>query len=84
MSVPYFLFTYIYVKVCIADVLCTDGYIHFMKCTDIIELCTYTDVFFWFQLFVLPQPVPEAYRKNCVKCKMKYSEITVVGCTLER
>ncbi len=25
-----------------------------MKCTDIIELCTYTDISFWFQLFVLP------------------------------
>ncbi len=54
MFVPYFLFTYMYVKVCTADVLCTDGYIHFMKCTDIMELCTYTDLFFWFQLFVLP------------------------------
>ncbi len=24
------------------------------KCTDIVELCTYTDVSFWFQLFDLP------------------------------
>ncbi len=43
-----------YVNVCIADVQCTYGYIHFKKCTDIIELCTYIDVSFWFQLFVLP------------------------------
>ncbi len=52
----YFLFTYMYmyVKVCTADVsfqnllMAFHGYIHFMKCTDIIKLCTYTDVFFWF------------------------------------
>ena len=43
-----------YVKVCLADVPCTDGYIHFMKCTDITELCTYTDVSFWVQLFDSP------------------------------
>jgi hypothetical protein len=46
-----------YVKVlCTADNSCTDGYIllvHLLKCTDIIELCTYTDVSFWFQLFAL-------------------------------
>ncbi len=35
------LFTFMYVKVCTADVPCTDGYIHFKKCTDILELCTY-------------------------------------------
>ncbi len=46
MSVPYFLFTYMYVKVCIADVPSTDGSIHFKKCKDIIELCTYIDVSF--------------------------------------
>ncbi len=56
MSVPYFLFTFMYVKVCTADVPCTDGYINFKKCTDsdTIELCTYIDVSFRFQLFVLP------------------------------
>ncbi len=37
---------YIHVKVCTADVQCTDGYTHFMKCSDIIELCTYIDVSF--------------------------------------
>ena len=41
-------------RVCAADVQCTDGYIHFMKCTDIVELGTYTDVSFWLQLFDLP------------------------------
>jgi hypothetical protein len=45
-------------KVCVAYVLCTDGYIHFtgMKCTDIqvVELCTYTDISFWLQLFYSP------------------------------
>ncbi len=46
MYVPYFFFTYMYVKVCNADVLCTDGYIHFKKCTNIIELCTHIDVSF--------------------------------------
>ncbi len=44
MSVTYFVFTYMYVKVYTADVLFTDGYIHFMKCTDIAEQCTYTDI----------------------------------------
>jgi hypothetical protein len=51
-----FLSTYMYVKVCTADVPCTstDGYIHFINCADIIELCMYTGVSFWFQLFDLP------------------------------
>ncbi len=54
MSVTYFLFTYMSVKVCTPDVQCTDGYIHFMKCTGIVEQCTYTDVSFWFSfLFAL-------------------------------
>ena len=44
----------LYIPVCTADVGCTDGYVHYMKCTDILELCTYTDVPFWFQLFDLP------------------------------
>ena len=43
-----------YVKICTGDVLCTDGYIHYMKCTDILELYTYTDEPSWFQLFDLP------------------------------
>ncbi len=43
VSVTYFLFTYMYDKVCTTDALCTDGYIHFMKCTDIAEQCTYRD-----------------------------------------
>jgi hypothetical protein len=38
------VFTYMYVKVCTADVQSTDGYIQFIKCTDTAELCTYTDV----------------------------------------
>ncbi len=49
MSVPYFLFTYMYVNT--ADVPCTDGFIHFMKCTDVIELCTYIDVSFLISAF---------------------------------
>jgi hypothetical protein len=40
--------------VCVPDVQCTDAYIHFMKCTDMVELCTYTDVSFWLQLFDSP------------------------------
>ncbi len=46
MSVTYFLFTYMYVKVYSADVQCTGGYIQFIKCTDTVERCTYTDVSF--------------------------------------
>ena len=30
-----------YIHVCTANVLCTEGYIHFMKCTDIVEHGTY-------------------------------------------
>jgi len=46
--------TNLYMQVCTADVPIADGYAHYMKCTDIVELCTYTDVFFCFQLFDLP------------------------------
>jgi hypothetical protein len=41
-----YLHSFMYVKVCTADVPCTDSYIHFKKCTDIIQLCTYIDVSF--------------------------------------
>jgi hypothetical protein len=54
MSVTYFLFTYMYVKVCTTDVQFTDGYIYFMECTDISEHCTYTDEFFWSSFLILP------------------------------
>ena len=47
-----------YVKICTGDVLCTDGYIHYMKCTDILERCTYTDVPSWFQLLICPAGWP--------------------------
>ena len=43
-----------YVKICTGDVLCTNGYLHYMKCTDTLQQCTYTVIFFWFQLFELP------------------------------
>ena len=41
-------------RVCVADVQCTDGYVQIMKCTYIIEQCTYTDISFWMQLFDSP------------------------------
>ncbi len=48
-------------NVCVDDVPCTDGYIHFMKCTesttDIAELCKYTDKSFQLHLFSSPQPL---------------------------
>ena len=47
-----------YVKICTGDVLCADGYINYMKCTDILELCTYTDVPSWFQLLICPAGWP--------------------------
>ena len=31
-----------YIHVCTVNVWCTEGYIHFMKCTDIVEHGTYT------------------------------------------
>ncbi len=47
-----------YIECCVAHVTvqCTDGYIHFMKCTDILvaEPGTYIDVSFWMQLFDSP------------------------------
>ena len=50
MSVTYFLFTYMYVKVCTADVQCTGGYSdkQFIKCKDTAQRssCMYTDVSF--------------------------------------
>jgi hypothetical protein len=51
----------IYVKVYTADVSCTDDCIHFMKCTDIIELCMYTDVSFWFQICPAGWPVGKVW-----------------------
>ena len=45
-------------QVCTADVQCTDGFVHYLRCTDIVELCTYTDVFFWFQLLICPAGWP--------------------------
>ena len=33
-----------YNHVHVANVPCTDGYIHFMNCTDIVELCTFNCV----------------------------------------
>jgi hypothetical protein len=44
----------LYIKCCVAHVQCTDGYIHFMKCTDIAEPGTYIDISFWIQLFDSP------------------------------
>jgi hypothetical protein len=46
IHVCFIFFIYIQVKVCTADVPCTNGYTHFMKCSDIIELCPYIDVSF--------------------------------------
>ncbi len=40
--------------VCVADVLYADGYINFMKCTIIADLCMFTDISFWLQLFHSP------------------------------
>jgi hypothetical protein len=46
--------TNLYIECCVAHVQCTDGYIHFMKCTDIAEPGTHNDISFWMQLFDLP------------------------------
>ncbi len=59
----YFLFTYMYVKVSwfTADAWWCSVYrcLHTLhECTDIIELCTYTGVSFWFQLFFCPAGWP--------------------------
>ena len=58
-----------YIHVCTAKVLCTEGYIHFMKCTDIVkhgtytvqtlsEQGTYTAVSFLFSFFICPAGWP--------------------------
>ena len=49
VSVPYFLFTYMYVKVCTADVPCTDGYIHWQM----TNFFPFSD-FFVYRLFENP------------------------------
>ena len=46
--------TTLFMECCAAHVQCTDGYIHFMKCADTAETCTYIDVSFWMLLFYLP------------------------------
>jgi hypothetical protein len=44
----------LYIECYVAHVQCTDGYRHFMKCTDIAEPGTYIDISFWLQLFYSP------------------------------
>ena len=46
--------TNLYIECCVAHVQCTDGYIHAMKCTDIVETGTYIHISFWMQLFDSP------------------------------
>ncbi len=46
--------TNLYIECCVAHVQCTDGYINFMKCTDIAEQGTHNDISFWMQHFYLP------------------------------
>ena len=57
--------TNMYIHVYAGNVQCTDGYIHFMNCTDsnvpctyIVQLCTYTDISFRLQLFDSPGQPP--------------------------
>jgi hypothetical protein len=50
----------------------------FMKCTDIIELCTYTDVFFWFQLFVMPSWLACRQGLAAAQCHTYSSSSTLV------
>ncbi len=45
--------TNLYIEYCVAHVQCTDGDIHFMKCTDIAEPGTYIDISFLLQLALL-------------------------------
>jgi hypothetical protein len=44
--------TNMYMECCVAHAQCTDGYLHFMKCTDIAEPGTNIDMSFWLQLFL--------------------------------
>ena len=67
-----------YVKVCLADVQCTDGYIDLMKCTDIIELSMYTDVSFWLQLFDSPSWLACRQGLAAVRCHSYSSSSTLV------
>ncbi len=75
MFVTYFLFTYKYDAVQLMFDLQMATY---MKCTDFIELCTYTDVSFWLHLFVLPCCL--AYRKGlaAARCHAYSSSSTLV------
>ena len=67
-----------YVKIRTADVLCTDGYIHYMKCTDILELCMYTDEPSWFQLFDLPCWLACGQGLAAARCHAYLSSSTLV------
>jgi hypothetical protein len=85
MSVTCFLFTYMYVKVCTADVLCTDGYIHFIQCTDIVEQCIFTDVSFGSSFFICPAgwPVGRVTPGCCqVSCLFKFKHTSLMGISL--
>jgi hypothetical protein len=55
-------------QICTADVQCTDGYVHYLKCTDIVELCTYTDVFFFFFIIFAGWPVGSDWLLQGVRC----------------
>jgi hypothetical protein len=47
--------TNLYIKCYVAHVQCTNGYRHFIKCTDIAEPGTYIDISsFWLLLFYSP------------------------------
>ncbi len=71
--------TKLYMQVCVADVQCTDGYIPFMKCTDIVELWTYTDISFWLrlQLFYLPCRLACRLQLAASWCHTYSSSITI-------
>jgi hypothetical protein len=49
--------TNLYIECCVAHVKCTDGYIHLMQCTDIVEPGTYIDTFAY-SFFIPPAGWP--------------------------
>jgi hypothetical protein len=57
-------------------------YIHFMKCTDMVELCTYMDVSFWLQLFYSPCQLACRLGLAAAWSLFKFKHTSLIGISL--
>ena len=77
--------TNLYIECFVAHVQslqCTDGYIHFMKCTDIVETCTYIDMSFWMLLFDSPGWLAACRLGLAAAWCHSYSSSSLIGISL--